>query len=153
VTRGHKSRGTGERSQRQLRVGEELRHRLAALFEREIFADPHLTGQSITVTEVRVSPDLANATAFVTPLGGRDMDEVVRALNRAAGYLRHLVAQDLELRLAPRLSFEADRSFDAASRVEEILRHPKVAQDLTQETAGDDTGDDTGDDLAGGERG
>jgi ribosome-binding factor A len=132
MSRARKSRGpaTGERSQRQLRVGEELRHRLAAIFERETFADPHLSGQTITVTEVRVSPDLANATAFVTPLGGREMDEVVRALNRASGYLRHLVAQDLDLRIAPRLAFEADRSFDAASRVEEILRHPKVAQDL-----------------------
>jgi ribosome-binding factor A len=123
----------GERSQRQLRVGEELRHRLAALFERETLADPQIAGQSITVTEVRVSPDLANATAFVTPLGGRDMDEVVRALNRAAGYLRHLLAQDLDLRVAPRLAFEADRSFEAASRVEEILRHPKVAQDLAED--------------------
>ena len=134
MTRPRKSRGapTGERSQRQLRVGEELRHRLAALFERETLADPHIAGQSITVTEVRVSPDLANATAFVTPLGGRDMEEVVRALNRAAGYLRHLLAQDLDLRVAPRLAFEADRSFEAASRVEEILRHPKVAQDLTE---------------------
>jgi len=132
LTRARKSRGaaTGERSQRQLRVGEELRHRLAAIFERETFADPALAGQAITVTEVRVSPDLANATAFVTPLGGRDMDKVVRALNHAAGYLRHLVAQHLDLRVAPRLAFEADRSFDAASRVEEILRHPKVAQDL-----------------------
>ena len=132
MTRARRSRGpaTGERSQRQLRVGEELRHRLAAIFERESFADPHLAGRSITVTEVRVSPDLANATAFVTPLGGQAMDEIVRALNRAAGYLRHLVAQDLDLRVAPRLAFEADRSFDAASRVEEILRHPKVAEDV-----------------------
>jgi ribosome-binding factor A len=138
MTRPRKSRTpAGERSQRQLRVGEELRHRLAALFERETFADPALAGQSITVTEVRVSPDLANATAFVTPLGGRDMEKIVRALNHASGYLRRLVAQDLELRVAPRLAFEADRSFDAASRVEEILRHPKVAQDLAQ-----DEGDD-----------
>jgi ribosome-binding factor A len=144
MSRARKSRGavTGERSQRQLRVGEELRHRLAALFERETFADPALAGQTITVTEVRVSPDLANATAFVTPLGGRDMEAVVRALNHAAGYLRHLVAQELELRVAPRLAFEADRSFDAASRVEAILRHPKVAQDLApSDEAGDDTGE------------
>ncbi|HKY96086.1 MAG TPA: 30S ribosome-binding factor RbfA [Kiloniellales bacterium] len=138
-TRKTRSPASGERSQRQLRVGEELRHRLAAIFERETFADPQLAGQSITVTEVRVSPDLANATAFVTPLGGRDMEKVVRALNHAAGFLRHLVAQDLDLRVAPRLAFEADRSFDAASRVEEILRHPKVAQDLASDPADDDT--------------
>ena len=144
MSRARKSRGgaTGERSQRQLRVGEELRHRLAALFERETFADPALAGQTITVTEVRVSPDLANATAFVTPLGGRDMEAVVRALNHAAGYLRHLVAQELDLRVAPRLAFEADRSFDAASRVEAILRHPKVAQDLTPDLAPGDEADD-----------
>jgi ribosome-binding factor A len=152
VSRKGQSRGAppGERSQRQLRVGEELRHRLAAVFERETLADPQLAGHSITVTEVRVSPDLANATVFVTPLGGRDMEAVVRALNHAAGYLRRLVAQDLELRMAPRLAFEADRSFDAASRVEEILRHPKVAQDLAHD---DDDGNDDGGNDGGGERG
>jgi ribosome-binding factor A len=120
------------RSQRQLRVGEELRHRLAAAFERGLLHDPALDGVVLTVTEVKVSPDLTNATCFVVRLGGGEMDEVLKALNHAAGFLRHLVSEELGLRVSPRLAFALDRSFDAASRVEAILRHPKVARDLAQ---------------------
>lgn len=120
------------RSQRQLRVGEELRHRLAAAFERGLLHDPALDGVVLTVTEVKVSPDLTNATCFVVRLGGGDMAEVLKALNHAAGFLRHLVSEELGLRVSPRLSFALDRSFDEASRVEAILRHPKVARDLAQ---------------------
>lgn len=130
--RGTEQRGSASRapSQRQLRVGEELRHRLAEVFERETLNDPALEGVAVTVTEVKVSPDLTNATAFVTPLGGGAIDAVVKALNHAAGYLRHRLAGELDLRVAPRLAFAADRSFETASRIEAILRHPKVAQDL-----------------------
>jgi ribosome-binding factor A len=120
------------RSQRQLRVGEELRHRLAAAFERGLLHDPALEGVVLTVTEVKVSPDLTNATCFVVRLGGGGMAEVLKALNHAAGFLRHLVSEELGLRVSPRLAFALDRSFDEASRVEAILRHPKVARDVAQ---------------------
>src|SRR5690606_12005223 len=98
------------RSQRQLRVGEELRHRLADAFERGELHDPALTGVSVTVTEVKVSPDLTNATCYVVPLtrvDGQpaDMAAVVRALNHAAGFLRHRVSGELNLRVSPRLAF------------------------------------------------
>ncbi len=143
---GRDARG---RSQRQLRVGEELRHRLAAVFERGELSDPVLEGLVLTVTEVKVSPDLTNATAFVTPLGGENLDEVVEALNRAAGFLRHLVSDDLGLRISPRLGFAADRSFDEASRVEALLRHPKVVADLARDDpAGDDRAGDDDDGTA-----
>lgn len=125
----------GGRSQRQLRVGEELRHRLALALERGLLRDPEVEGLSITVTEVKVSPDLTNATCYVVPLtrvngSEDDMARVVKALNRAAGFLRHVVSEELGLRVSPRLSFAPDRSFEQASRVEAILKHPKVAQDL-----------------------
>ena len=126
---GQDARG---RSQRQLRVGEELRHRLAAAFERGVLHDPALDGVVLTVTEVKVSPDLTNATCFVVRLGGGEMAGVMKALNHAAGFLRHLVSEELGLRVSPRLAFAADRSFDEASRVEAILRHPKVAQDIAR---------------------
>ncbi len=141
---GGKSRAP---SQRQLRVGEELRHRLALLFERETLNDPALDGLAVTVTEVKVSPDLTNATAFVTPLGGGAIDAVVKALNHASGYLRHLLAGELDLRVAPRISFAADRSFEAASRIESLLRHPKVAGDIA---APGDGADDENDGSPGG---
>jgi ribosome-binding factor A len=109
-------------SQRQLRVGEELRHVIARLLERGALRDPALAMLSITVTEVRVSPDLKNATAFVTPLGGQGGAAAVRALNHASAHLRGLVAAEVRLRHAPRLSFVLDTSFDHASRIDRILR-------------------------------
>jgi ribosome-binding factor A len=107
--------------QRQLRVGEELRHVLARLIERGALRDPALNGLPITVTEVRVSPDLKNATAFVVPLGGKGGAEAVKALNHAQAYLRGLVAGEMRLRFVPRLAFALDTSFDNASRIERIL--------------------------------
>lgn len=118
------------RSQRQLRVGEELRHALSQLLASGELHDPQLTDISLTVTEVRVSPDLKNATAFVVPLGGRDMEPVIAALNHAAGFLRGQLGQMVELRHTPRISFQADRSFDEAARINAILHHPRVAQDV-----------------------
>ena len=96
-------------SQRQLRVGEELRHVLAALLERGEVRDPGLKGASITVTEVRISPDLRNATA------------VVAALTRARPFLRRRMARDVKLRYAPDISFQADTSFDRAVHIEALL--------------------------------
>jgi len=117
-------------TQRQLRVGEELRHALARLFERGALRDPALRDVSITVTEVRASPDLNNATAFVMPLGGEAAEGVVEALRRAAPFLRSAVAKEVEMRRVPRLGFEIDRSFGQADRIDALLREPRVARDL-----------------------
>ena len=130
------------RSQRQLRVGEELRHVLADLLARGELRDPHLSGVNLTVTEVRVSPDLKNATAFVVPLGGGDPAPVIAALNHAAGFLRSQLGQTVQLRYTPRLSFQADTSFDEAARINDILHHPRVAQDVA---TGDEPGQRSGD--------
>ena len=118
-------------TQRQLRVGEELRHALARILSRGDLRDPALSDVNVTVTEVRLSPDMKNATAFVVPLGGGRLDRVVAALNHAAGFLRTRLGHEVQLRYLPRLSFEADRSFDEATRVEEILKRPSVRRDLT----------------------
>ena len=118
-------------SQRQLRVGEEIRHAIAHVLERGEVRDPDLAGIAITVTEVRVSPDLKNATAYVVPLGGLgDMAGIVDALNRISSFLRHRVVQDVKLRSAPRLSFLADTSFDEAGHINDLLHLPEVARDL-----------------------
>ncbi len=119
-------------SQRQLRVGEALRHAFAAVFERHILREPLLRDVSITVTEVRASPDLTNATVFVMPLGGEAAEDIVEALQRAAPFLRSTVGREVELRRVPRLSFEVDRSFGQADQVDELLRRPQVARDLDE---------------------
>lgn len=126
---------SGAPSQRQVRVGEALRHALVRILEHAHFRDPDLAGVSITVTEVRASPDLRNATAFVTPLGGRDMDKVVTALNRAGGYFRRELAREVVLRYVPEITFEPDTSFDYSSRIECLLARPEVARDIAD---GDD---------------
>lgn len=125
-----RSRG-GPASQRQLRVGEIVRHALADVFRRGELRDPELTDLQITVTEVRMSPDLKNATAFVTPFaGGGDPALIVKACKRAAPYLRGQIAGQLDLKFTPKLSFEADRSFDTAQRINSLLDAPDVARDL-----------------------
>ncbi len=117
-------------SQRQLRVGEELRHSVVRIFDHAHFRDPDLAAASITVTEVRVSPDLKNATAFVIPLGGLEMDRVVAALNRAQGYFRRELGRELALKFVPRIRFAADTSFEYSSRIDALLHQPDVERDL-----------------------
>lgn len=117
-------------SQRQLRVGEEIRHELAAILQRGDFRDPDLLDLNVTVTEVRISPDLRAATAFVTPLGGGKLGTALAALRRAAPFFRGQLAKVLKLRYAPSLSFEPDVSFDYAGRIDAILHSPEVARDL-----------------------
>ena len=119
-------------SQRQLRVGEELRHALAQVLERGELHDPAVQDTPITVTEVRASPDLKNATVFVVPLGGdaEVTDRVLEGLGRAAPYLRRCLAEKVHLRHTPRLIFSADTSFDEAGRIDGLLRAPAVARDL-----------------------
>ena len=128
--RDHSARRDGiAASQRQLRMGEELRHALAEVMTRGDIRDPVLRDASITVTEVRISPDLRNATVFVTPLGGENMAGIVEALQRARGYFRAQVARAVEARFVPDLRFEADRSFENARRVDELLRETQGAPD------------------------
>jgi len=121
-------------SQRQLRVGEALRHALSNVLERGNLRDPALRNISITVTEVRASPDLKNATAFVMPLGGKAADAIVEALGRAAPFLRNAIAQQVELRHVPRLQFKVDWSFGQADHIDALLRQPQVARDLDENT-------------------
>ncbi len=120
-------------SQRQLRVAEEVRHVLAAVFARHEIRDPDLTGETITVTEVRISPDLKAATAFVARLGRSDADALLPALKRAAPFLRGQIAHEMRLRIAPTLSFQADASLDYAMKINDLLHRPEVARDLDQE--------------------
>lgn len=134
-----KGRRAAGPSQRQLRVGEELRHALVEILPRAHFRDPDLQGVSLTVSEVRASPDLKHATAYVVPLGGRDTAAVVKALNRASSYLRGEVARRVQLRAAPELGFAADESFDQAGRIDALLRRPEVRRDLAAPR--DDDGD------------
>ena len=118
-------------SQRQLRVGEEIRHVLAALFMRGEFVWPEeFGGPNMTVTEVKISPDLKNATVFVMPLGGGHAKEIVRFMNEHLGFFRHAVAQEISLRYTPRIHFEADLSFEYAHHIDRILHDPAVARDL-----------------------
>ena len=113
--------GSGEKSQRQLRVGELLRHALTEILDRGIVRDPDLAGVAITVSEIRVSPDLRNATAYVMPLGGIDCDIVVEALRRAAPFLRRNLAGKLTMKYVPNLLFEPDTTFDYAGRINRLL--------------------------------
>ncbi len=117
-------------SQRQLRVAEEIRHILADVFARDLVRDHELSGIPITVTEVRVSPDLRRATAYVTRLGRSDVDKLLPALQRAAPFLRGRVARAIKLRVAPEISFMADTSIDYAMQVSTLLHRPEVARDL-----------------------
>ena len=122
--------GPAAPTQRQLRVGEEIRHVLAGLFTRTEFRDPELVGVTITVTEVRISPDLRHATAFVTRLGRSDVDAVLPALRRAAPFLRAQAAHALRLRSAPELHFQPDTALDYAMEIDQLLRSPVVKRDL-----------------------
>lgn len=123
-------------SQRQLRVGEEIRHVLSGVFLRGEIRDPDLADVNITVTEVRIGPDLKRATAFVTRLGRSDIAAKLPALQRAAPFLRAQLAKQLRLRVAPDLSFQADTSIDYAMHVDELLRTPEVARDLVSNDRG-----------------
>ena len=119
-------------TQRQLRAGELIRHALMDILAREEFSDPDRAGKSITVTEVRISPDLKNATGFCAPLGGEDMAKTVAALNRAAGFLRGRLSREIDMRDTPILRFIADDSYDEARRIEQLLASERVRRDLVK---------------------
>lgn len=118
---------------RPLRVGEEIRHALSQLIMRGETGSPDLDGVSITVSEVRVSPDLKNATAYVMPLGGEQKQAVLESLIRVAPHLRVLVAKQMALRYMPRIHFKLDDSYEEASRIDALLRNPHVARDIKGE--------------------
>ena len=119
-------------SQRQLRVGEEIRHVLSGIFGRGEFRDPDLATAQITVTEVRIGPDLKRATVFFSRLGRSDADALVPALARATPYLRGQVAKALRLRVAPDLTFAPDQALDYAIKIDELMHRPEVARDLQE---------------------
>ncbi|OFX02513.1 MAG: ribosome-binding factor A [Alphaproteobacteria bacterium RIFCSPHIGHO2_12_FULL_63_12] len=127
-------------SQRQLRAGELVRHALVEIFHREDLRDPALHGLSITLTEVRMTPDLKQATVFSAPLGASiDRDkhpEIIKALNHAAPHLRHLLGQKIDMKFTPALIFRTDDSFAEARRIDELLASPKVARDLGRDEEG-----------------
>lgn len=114
-----------ERSQRQLRVGELLRRALVDILIRDELRDPDLSGVSITISEVRVSSDLKNATAFIMPLGGKEVEKTLSALERAAPFLRRQIGASATVRYMPALSFLVDEAFDEGEKIEMLLRATK----------------------------
>jgi ribosome-binding factor A len=123
--------GPAAPSQRQLRVGELVRHALSEILQRGEVHDPALEGMVVTVPEVRMSPDLRLATAYVMPLGGQGVAEAVAALERNTKFLRGEVAHRVNLRYAPELRFRVDTSFEESERVDALLRSPEVKRDIT----------------------
>jgi ribosome-binding factor A len=119
-------------SQRQLRVGELVRHELAAMLSRGDVHDPVIEAHMITVPEVRMSPDLRLATIYIMPLGGRDANDVLAALDRNKRYVRGEIARRVNLKFAPEIRFRIDERFDEAERIEKLLRTPDVQRDLDQ---------------------
>jgi ribosome-binding factor A len=117
-------------SQRQLRVGEMLRHALAELLRRDEIRDPDLSGVSITVTQVKPSPDMRHATAFVEPLGGKNAKAVVDALNRHKGFIRGEIGHQIALKFTPDFRFVEDTSFAEAEKIETILKSSRVSRDI-----------------------
>ena len=118
------------RSVRLLKVGEQVRHVMSELLARQVVHDEVLTARTVSVTEVRMSPDLRHATVFVKPLLGADEDIVLKALRTNTAYFQKEVAGRLKLRFAARLKFLGDESFDEASRIDALLANPKVQRDL-----------------------
>jgi ribosome-binding factor A len=120
-------------SQRQLRVGETVRHAIADILAHGSVHDADLEGHIVTVPEVRMSPDLKLATIYVMPLGGRDTEIVLAALERNKKFLRGEIAHRVNLKFAPDIRFRADERFDEAERIEKLLRTPAVQKDLAPE--------------------
>ncbi|WP_395646681.1 30S ribosome-binding factor RbfA [Terricaulis sp.] len=124
--------GTGP-SQRQLRAAELVRHALVDVLAREDLRDPDLKGVSITVGEVRASPDLKHMTVFVSSLGAHDGERLAAAMGRCAPFLRGKLGRHVDLRFTPELHFIADASYDEARHIDELLATPEVARDLKRD--------------------
>lgn len=136
--KGHRDSGTPGGSQRQLRVGELVRHALADLLMRGEVHDPVIEGHLITIPEVRMTADLRLATVYVMPLAGRDTDEVIAAFERNKKFLRGEVAHQINLKFAPDLRFRVDDRFEEAARIDKLLRSPEVKRDLNKDEPGDE---------------
>jgi ribosome-binding factor A len=135
MSRRHSTSSSNGPSQRQLRVGEMLRHALSQILVRCEIRDPDLEGVSVTVTQVKPSPDMRHATIFVEPLGGKNAKQIVTALNRHKAFLRGEMGHMIELKFTPELRFIEDESFSEAQKIEDILKSERVQRDLK---AGDD---------------
>lgn len=129
MTRKSSKAGTGP-SQRMLRIGELIRHKLAEMLSRGEIHDDTLASHVITIPQVRLSPDLKLATVYVMPLGGNDVKPVIEALTRNKKYIRGIVAQTLDLRFAPDLRFREDETFEEATRIDRLLDSEKVRRDV-----------------------
>ena len=135
-THSHPRRAAGPArgpTQRQLRAGELVRHALVDILREEDLQDPALAGVSVTVTEVRMSPDLKHALCFVEPLGGANAEAVTAGLNRVARFLRGRLGHAIDLRFTPALKFVHDPSFDAADKMNRLLSDPRVRRDVEGE--------------------
>ncbi len=141
MPRSH-SRANAGPSQRQLRVGEMLRHSLSQILLRGDIRDPDLSGVSVTITQVIPSGDMRHATVYCEPLGGKDADKIIAALNRHKAYLRGELGHAIKLKFTPELRFVEDKSFAEAERIEHILKSPRVQQDLRQPKPDSDEGDE-----------
>ena len=139
--RGKSSSSAPGGSQRQLRVGELIRHALADILSRGELTDDEVTRMMITVPEVRVSPDLRNATVYITPLGGGDPKKAEKAMARNARWLRGQVAHRINLKFAPDLVFRYDDRFDETAHIDALVHSPDVARDL-DDLPQDDQGKD-----------
>ena len=126
----NRDKGARAPSQRQLKVGELIRHALADIFFRGEIVDEVLSRHSLTVPEVRMTPDLKLATVYVLPLGGGDAEEAVEHLNKHKRFLRGEVAKRIRMKFMPEIRFKVDTSFEASARIDELLASPKVARDL-----------------------
>jgi ribosome-binding factor A len=125
-------------SQRMLRVGELVRHALAAMFARGDLEDEALHGAVVTVPEVRMTPDLKIANAYVMPLGGQHAKEIVEALNRHQRFIRGRIAPQIELKYAPEIRFFVDETFEEAGKIDALLRSDRVRRDLDDDEGGQD---------------
>ena len=121
-----KSKNNSTKSQRQLRVGEELRHLISNALLRESFYDQIIENNTITVTEVNVSPDLKNAKVYIMPLGGENKLEVLDSLNKSNGRIKKLISSNINLRQIPKLQFKIDETFEYAKNIENILQKIKT---------------------------
>ena len=133
MAKQHQARNDKGPSQRQLRVGELIRHAMAEMLTRGDIHDPVLEGHLVTIPEVRMTADLRQATIYVMPLGGRDVKEVIEALNNNRKFLRGEIAHRVNLKFAPEIRFRVDERFDEAERIEKLLRTPEVQRDLKRD--------------------
>ena len=147
MSRTPRSRGTSRHtrrdmshgpSQRQLRVGEALRHALAEVLTRNEIRDADLDGVSVTITQVKPSPDMRYATVYCEPLGGQNAKEIVAALNRHKGFLRGEMGHRITMKFTPELRFVEDESFAEAEKIETILKSPEVQRDLAASHDGEE---------------